>query len=183
MKHGRVAPVPDGDRRAGEPQAAGIVGFLRRDRHEEMGDLSRAPFHGERRGAARQGARLIEQEAMAGIGDAWHARRPRRQSAEEAAQRHMGMDHVGLFGPQQPHQGHKACGLGQRRGAPFQRQRHDAEALGPKRSQQRAVGAGADHLVAARAAFPQQRRQEVPHRKIGVRQLDDSQIAAISRLW
>ena len=61
----------------------------------------------------------------------------------------------------------------QRRQPARERHRHDPEALGAHLVQQRALGADADHLVAARPDRAHQRQQEVPEREIDVGDLDD----------
>ncbi len=86
----------------------------------------------------------------------------------------MGVDEIGLLGPQQRHEGGETLrSWAKSEALPFQRQGQDAEALCPQRVEQRPIGAGADHLVPARTPLPQQRGEEVPHGKIGIGQLED----------
>ncbi len=79
---------------------------LVRDGQEHVGDARRRSIPW-RTPAARRSHEpvLVEQEAVAGIGDARHPGDPRRQPRQEAADRHMRVHEVGLLAPGTAHQG------------------------------------------------------------------------------
>ncbi len=101
VEDGRVAPVAD--------RLGGAAMCRRRASAASSSDtvrntsVTRAASHSiaEGGGPARQGDRLVEQEAMTGIGDPRHARDTGGQAAEEAADRHMGMHQIRALAPQQ----------------------------------------------------------------------------------
>ena len=72
---GGVATVADRDGVAGDPEAAGVGGLFGGDGHSEVGEASAEPFHGQAEGAAGDGPGLVEQKAVAGVGDARGRRR------------------------------------------------------------------------------------------------------------
>jgi hypothetical protein len=72
-----------------------------------------------------------------------------------------------------PNQGKEGAGVRQRRDAPGERQRDHAEALGAHLGEQRALGAHAHHVMAARADAAHQRQQELAEGEVDVGELDD----------
>ena len=171
---GGVAAVADRFGVGGDVQAARVAGLGFRDGQEHVGHPGGDPLHDEGQAAAGQRGRcVVEQEAVAGIGDLRHAGDAGGQARQEAADRHMGVDEVGLFGAQDGHQRPERPEMRQRRQAADEGDRDDAEPLGPDVRQQRTFGAGADDFVPAGAHGAHQRQQEVPQGKIDVGDFDD----------
>ena len=150
-----------------------IGGFLVGDGHEDLGDPRGEPFHEETDGLAGRVAGIVEPEAVAGIGDPRYPRPPRGHAGDEAAQRHMGMHQIGFFRSEQRHQCLEGAPVGERRDLALQRQTDDAEALGPGDLQQRAFGAGADHLMSPVPRGPHQREEELAEGEVDVGDFDD----------
>ena len=113
-------------------------------------------------------AGLVEQEAVAGIGDARHAGGAGGEAGEKAADRHVRVHEVRPLGAEQVVQRNERAPLRGRRQAARHRHRSEAETLGADLVEQRAVGADADHLVAARADAAHQRQQEVAQGEVYV---------------
>ena len=169
----RVAAVADGDGMAGDAEAAGVGGFLGGDGHEHVGDAPGGPLHEEGGGAAGPGRRLVEQEAVAGIGDPRHAGGIGGPAGEEAADRHVAVHDVRALAAQQADEGYKGAELGERRDPAHEGGGFDAEPLGADVGQQRTLGADAHDLVAPGADGAHQRQDEVAQGEIDVGDLDD----------
>ena len=126
---------------------------------------------GER--GASHGAGLVEQEAVAGIGHAGHAGGAGGHPGQKAADRHVGVHQVGLFGPEQAVERQERAELRDGRKIAGQRQGGNAKTLGAHIVQQRAVRADADDRVAAVADAAHQRHQKMAQREIDVGDFDD----------
>ena len=172
---GWVATVADGDGVAVDVEAAGVVGLGFADGQEDVGDVRGQPLHGEANDSAWPGAGEIEPEAVARVGDARDAHPPRGHARQEAADRHVRVHQVGALVAEQTHKIAEGAPMGQWRGRAFQSRRDDAEALGPRDTQQGTVGADADDLVTAGAHGAHQRQQEMAERKVDVGDFDDFQ--------
>ena len=97
-----IAAVADRHGVAGDVQAAGVTGFLGRNSQEDVGRLAAGKLHAEAQSTLRPATfGVVEQEAMAGEGHAWHAGPARRQASEKAADRHVCVHHVRGFGAEQ----------------------------------------------------------------------------------
>ena len=142
-------------------EARGVGGFLPRDGEEDVRQAAGEPFHRERGGASPPWAGLVEQEAVAGVGDHRHAGRARGEAGEEAADGHVRVHQLGAFLADEPVERQESAALGDRREAAGQRRRQDAEAFGPHVGQKRAFGADAGDVVAFGAKRAHQGEEEV----------------------
>jgi hypothetical protein len=138
-----------------------------------MGEPRARQLHGQPGQATHRPAGLVVQEAVAGVGDARHPGEARGQPAQEAADRHMRMDQVRLLGAQQAHQGGERARVAGGGDAAPERHRLDPEAVGAHLVQQVAIGADADHLMAARPRAAHHRQHEMPQREVDIGDFDD----------
>ena len=175
-----IAAIADGDGVAVDVQAFGVLRFLGGDGGEDVGDAAGGEFHGERGGASWPGARLVEQESVAGIGDTWHPGLAGGHAGEEAADGHVGVNEVGFFGAEQSEQGAVGTALGGGGQAAGQRQGFDTEAFVADRGQKGAVGAGADDRVAAGACAAHEGEKEMAEGEIDVGDLNDLHAPVVS---
>ena len=170
----RVAPIADGNRRARDVQAPGVGRFLGRDGGEGVCHAAGDQLHGQAGGAARPGGGLVEQEAVARVGDVRHAGGAGGHAREEAADGHVGVHQVRLFGAEEREQCRVGAGLGGGAEAAHEGGGFDAEAFFADGGEQGAVCADADHLVAAGAGAAHQREEEVGEGEIDVGEFDDA---------
>ena len=102
------------------------------------------------RPSARRGERagLVEEEAVARVGDVRDPSDAGGEAGDEAADRHVGVDHVRPLAPEQRDHGAQSPPLRQGREAAGEGQRLDPQALGAGIIEQRAVCGNAYNLVA-----------------------------------
>jgi hypothetical protein len=154
-------------------EAARVRRFLGRDCGEDVGDAAGDQLHGQAGGATGPGGGLVEQEAVARVGDMRHAGGAGGHAGQEAADGHVGVDEIGFFGAEQGQQGTEGAVLRQRGQAAGQFWGFQAKTFGADVGQQRAVGADSDHFVPTGAGAAHQGEQEVPQREIDIGDFDD----------
>jgi hypothetical protein len=173
MEDCRVAAIAHAHRAAMDAQAARVLGLLHRDGHIDVGEPPCRPFEREGQRPFRPRPGLVEQIAVAGVGHARHPGHARGDAGQQAADREMGVDHVGPLGADERQQCPKRPDLSARRHGAGHGQTDGSEPLGADHVQHRPVGADAHHLMPARAQSPHQREHELAQREIDVRDLQD----------
>jgi hypothetical protein len=169
---------------AGDQQAARVAGLLGGDGHVDVGQAAAEPLDQQRNRAPRPGAGLIEEIAVAGVGDARHAGDAGGEAGQEAADRHVRVHEVRAFGAHQDDEGAEGTPLRQRGQAAHEGDWRDPETFGAGDVQQGAFRGDADHLVAAGADAAHQRQQEMAQGKIDVDDFEDLHGGSkVTRLW
>ena len=163
-----------------DAQATGIARLLLRDGEVVVRHPPRRPFEGKREAAPPDRPRLVEQEAVAGIGDSRHADAAGGEATDDAADRHVRVHQIEAFVAQHAAQFSEGPGMGKRVEAARQGQRDDPEPLRPWLCEQGSLGTHPHDLVPAITHAAHQRQQEMPQREIDVDDLGDLQGFAAS---
>jgi hypothetical protein len=136
-----VPAIADAHGIPGDAQAARIGGFFLTDGHENIGGPAAQPFQAEGKALPPYRPRLVEQESVAGIGHARHPGRLGRRPRQQPGDGHVPMHQVELLFLENPGQRVEGLGLGDRVQTTGEGHGDDAEALGTRDLQHRAIGA------------------------------------------
>ena len=173
VEAGGVPAIADGGGAGVDAEAAGVGGFLRGHGEEGPGPARGGPFHEEGQGAAGRGAGLVEEEAVACVGDVGDAGDAGGEAGEEAADGHVGVDDVGPFRAEQGEEGAERAELGARAEGAGHGDGDDAQAAGADVVQQGTVGAHADHLVTPGGTGLHEGEEEVAEGEVHVGDFED----------